>query len=259
MSNQPSTDSVRVVLGDCLLEMQKLPSESVDLVLTDPPYEIIDLTSHFAEMVRLLKPSGSIYIFGDKDMIAEHWFRQVPIPSKTLLVWHYKNSPKPKGRWRMSMQPIIYGFKSRVLSTFNEDEARTEYLPATKKLHGRVRPSTGRLKDPSPYDTSKGALPRDVLEHPALLGHLSRERLGHRDQKPIGLIERIMRTSSNVGDFVLDPFSGSGTTLAAAVRLSRTALGLEINPEWVDVITARVIEEVNARKAREASRSEHPV
>lgn len=92
-----------------------------------------------------------------------------------------------------------------------------------------------------------------------LLGHLSRERLGHRDQKPIGLIERIMRTSSNVGDFVLDPFSGSGTTLAAAVRLGRAALGFETNPEWVDVITARIVEEVNARKAREASRSEHPV
>lgn len=225
--------------GDCLPKMKALPSESVDLIVTDPPYEIEDLSEHFAEMVRLLKPSGSVYVFGDKDMIAEHWFRQVRLSNKTLLAWHYKNSPKPRGRWRMSMQPIIYGYKDRS-SVFNEDEARVEYLPATKKLHGRIRPSTGRLKEAKPYDTSKGALPRDVIEHPALLGHLSSERVGHRDQKPLGLIERLIRTSSNPNDFVLDPFSGSGTTLVAAIRLGRRGLGFELDPKWVGVIQDRL-------------------
>lgn len=229
--------------GDCLPGLRSLPSESVDLVLTDPPYEVTDFSSHFAEMVRLLKPSGSLYIFGDKDIVAEYWFSQVKLPHKTMLAWHYKNSPKPKGRWRMSMQPIIYGYKSTSLSVYHEDEARVDYLESTKKLHGRMRPSSGRMSESKPYDTSKGALPRDVIEFPALLGHLSKERLGHRDQKPIGLIERIIRTSSNPGDLILDPFSGSGTTLAAAIRTGRRAMGFELNPQWVEVIGTRLKEE----------------
>lgn len=229
---------VRVECADCLEGMRAMRSGSVDLILTDPPYEIVDLSKHFAEMARLLRDTGSIYVFGDKDMIAEHWFRQMPIANKTLLVWAYKNSPKPRGRWRMSMQGIIYAYKRD--APFHQDEARTEYLPATKKLHGRVRPSGGRMMKLLAYDTSKGALPRDVLEHPALLGHLARERVGHRDQKPLGLIERIMRASSSAGDFVLDPFSGSGTTMVAARRLARTGLGFELDPKWVRVAEQRI-------------------
>lgn len=241
--------------GDCLSKMRAIPSESVDLIVTDPPYEIEDLSEHFAEMTRILNPSGSMYVFGDKDMIAEHWFRQVRLPHKTLLVWHYKNSPKPRGRWRMSMQPIIYGFKNRQLSVFNEDEARVEYLQSTKKLNGRIRPSKGRLREAKPYDTSKGALPRDVIEHPALLGHLSRERVGHKDQKPIGLIERIIRTSSNPNDFVLDPFAGSGTTLIASLRLGRRCLGFELDPHWVEEIERRILQEVTITTIESTTRA----
>jgi site-specific DNA-methyltransferase (adenine-specific) len=230
--------SVRVECADCLPRMRAMRSGTVDLILTDPPYEIADLSEHFAEMVRLLRDSGSIYVFGDKDMIAGSWFRQMPLASRTLLVWTYKNSPKPRGRWRMSMQGIIYAFKKD--APFHQDEARTEYLPATKKLNGRVRPSGGRMTKLLAYDTSKGALPRDVLEHPALLGHLSRERVGHRDQKPLGLIERIMRSSSNVGDFVLDPFCGSGTTMVAARRLGRVGLGFELDPKWTTIAEQRI-------------------
>src|SRR5208337_2456057 len=137
------------------------------------------------------------------------------IKHKTLLIWHYVNSPKARGRWRGSMQAIIYGYKS-VDSVFNEDAARVPYTPAAAKLNGRLRPSNGRMAATMAYDTSKGALPRDVLLHPALLGHLSSERVGHDDQKPLGLIRKLILTSSNVGNLVFDPYSGSGTTLVAA-------------------------------------------
>jgi hypothetical protein len=80
--------------ADCLVVMSSMKNESVDLIATDPPYEILDMRIAFAEMARLLKPSGSIYIFGDKDVVAEHWYREVPIANKTLLVWHYTNSPQ---------------------------------------------------------------------------------------------------------------------------------------------------------------------
>ncbi len=223
---------------DCLEGMKNLSSQSIDLILTDPPYEIEDMTPYFTEFDRLLKTSGSIYVFGDKNMIAEHWFRQLKLPNKELLIWYYKNSPKPKGRWRMSMQAIIYAYSDT--SVFNEDEARVEYLPATKKLNGRLRPSSGRLAKCQPYDTSKGALPRDVIEHPALLGHLSKERVGHSDQKPIGLIERIIKTSSNIGDVVLDAFAGSGTTVIASINTDRKCIAFEKDEGWYNHIMEEI-------------------
>jgi site-specific DNA-methyltransferase (adenine-specific) len=231
---------IKVVHGDGVAAMKGMVSGSVDLVLTDPPYEIVDMRGPFEEMVRVLAATGSIYVFGDKDTVAEHWFRQLKIQHKTLLVWHYVNSPKPRGRWRGSMQAIIYGYKSAKLSVFHEDEARVPYTPAAAKLNGRVRPSNGRMTKTMAYDTSKGALPRDVILHPALLGHLSAERVGHDDQKPLGLITKLILASSNVGDLVLDPYSGSGTTLAAAKLAGRRAVGCEINGRWVRTIKGRV-------------------
>lgn len=224
--------------GDCLELMKDIPDKSVDLILTDPPYEIKNMEPFFQHFSRILKDDGSMYIFGDKNMICEHWFSQLKENKKDLLVWYYKNSPKPKGRWRMSMQNIIYSFREN--SIFNEDEARVEYQESTKKLNGRIRPSSGRMKKCSAYDTSKGALPRDVIECPALLGHLAKERLGHRDQKPINLIEKLIRTSSNEGFLIFDPFSGSGTTCRAAKNLNRQFIGIEKEEEYYKICLERL-------------------
>lgn len=224
--------------ANCLDVLPEIEDKSVDLVLTDPPYEIEDMREYFSHFVRVLKDTGSIYVFGDKRMIAEHWYSQLRVPHKDFLVWHYKNSPKPKGRWRMSMQSIIYGYKSAD-SYFDQDAARIPYLESTLKLHGRVRPSSGRMSSASPYDTSKGALPRDVIECPALLGHLSKERLGHRDQKPIALIEKLMKVSSRPGDMVLDAFMGSGTTIEAAINTDRRYVGIEMNAGNFEMASSR--------------------
>lgn len=229
----------KVFHQDCLIGMKEIPNDSIDLIVTDPPYEIINMKPYFEEFVRLLKFNGSIYIFGDKNMIAEHWFSQLSLAHKELLIWYYKNSPKPNGRWRLSMQGLIYAYSSTE-SIFYEDEARVDYQPATKKLHGRLRPSSGRLKDCKPYDTSKGALPRDVIEHPALLGHLSKERVGHPDQKPLGLIEKIIKTSSNPNDLVLDAFAGTGTTIIASINTGRKYIAFEKDEFWFNHINSEI-------------------
>ncbi len=155
-----------------------------------------------------------------------------------MLVWHYKNSPKPKGRWRMSMQPIIYGYRGN--SFFNEDVVRVEYKESTKKLNGRIRPSSGRMDKCSAYDTSKGALPRDVIERPALLGHLSKERTGHPDQKPKSIIGDLILASSNEGQLVLDPFGDSGTTAEVCMELNREFIIIEMEANNYEKIIKRL-------------------
>jgi site-specific DNA-methyltransferase (adenine-specific) len=228
----------KLLLGDCLELMKNIPTGSVDLIVTDPPYEIENMTPYFLEMLRCLSKDGSIYVFGNKNMIAEHWFSQMKIDKKELLIWHYKNSPKPKGRWRMSMQPIIYGYRGD--SVFNEDAVRVEYKESTKKLNGRIRPSSGRLDKCSAYDTSKGALPRDVIERPALLGHLSKERTGHRDQKPISIITDLILASSNEEQLVLDPFGGSGTTAEVCCKTNRQFIIMELELNHFEKIKERL-------------------
>jgi DNA modification methylase len=234
-------ETIRFEHKDCLELMKDLSDKSVDLIVTDPPYEIEDMSFYFSEMLRVLSSDGSIYVFGNKNMIAEHWFRQLKIENKELLVWHYKNSPKPKGRWRMSMQPIIYGHRGN--SVFNEDAVRVEYNEATKKLNGRIRPSSGRMDKCSAYDTSKGALPRDVIERPALLGHLSKERVGHRDQKPISIITDLVLASSRQGQTVLDCFSGSATTAIVCIRTGRKFIGSELKAENYSIALDRIKKE----------------
>lgn len=171
----------RTICGDCLSVSARIPDGSVDLVVTDPPYEIED-------------------------------------------------------RWRLSMQGIIYATKGHS-AVFNEDEVRVEYTEAAKKLHGRIRPSAGRLGEPAPYDTSRGALPRDVIDCPALL---ARERVGHPDQKPPVLVEKLVKASSVKEDVVLDMFSGSGATLVAAKRLGRRYVGIELLQKHVGIIKFRL-------------------
>src|SRR5690606_24844623 len=104
----------------------------------------------------------------------------------------------------------------------------------------RIRPSGGRLENALPYDTSKGALPRDVIECPALLGHLATERTGHPDQKPLSLIEKLIKTSSNECDVVLDPFAGSGTTVVACINTNRNYIAFEKSKEWYEAIMLEI-------------------
>ena len=229
---------IELIQGDCLEKMKDIGDGSIDAVITDPPYEITDMNPFFTEIIRCLSKNGSIYVFGNKNMIAEHWFSQIKIDNKELLIWHYKNSPKPKGRWRMSMQSIIYGYRGD--SIFNEDAVRVEYKDSTKKLNGRIRPSSGRMDKCSAYDTSKGALPRDVIERPALLGHLSKERVGHRDQKPISIVTDLVLASSNEGQTVMDCFSGSGTTAEVCLRNNRKFIGSELNKGNYEMIVERL-------------------
>jgi DNA modification methylase len=215
--------------GDCREILPMLGR--FDLMMTDPPYEMEQLPDC------LWGVAPCAYIFGDKRQVAENWYRQTQYSNKDFLVWHYKNSPKPKGRWRMSMQAIIYGWENGV--AFDEDAARVEYTPSAKRLNGRMRPSSGRMETAKAYDTSKGALPRDVIEWPALLGHLSRERVGHRDQKPVELIKRLIQTVPNVRRIV-DPFGGSGTTAVAAAELGIPCVLIEDDFEDCRMAMARI-------------------
>lgn len=151
------------------------------------------------------------------------------------LIWYYKNKANLGKDWGRSHESILHLRKGKKF-TFNTDDVRIPYRTHTLKypLHPQAVTSqygnNGKRSEvwiPHP----KGAKPRDVLEIPTICNGME-EKTPHPTQKPEKLIRRLMLASSNENDIILDPFSGSGTTLAVAEQLNRKWLGSEICTEY---------------------------
>ena len=151
------------------------------------------------------------------------------------LIWSYKNKANIGKDWGRSHESILHLRKSEKF-TMNIDDVRLPYGRHSLKypVHPQAESSQfgngGKRKDiwtPNPL----GAKPRDVLEVPTTCNGMS-EKTPHPTQKPEELLRKLILASSNEGDVVLDPFSGSATTLVVAEQLNRKWLGCEISHEY---------------------------
>lgn len=180
----------RIILGDALEELKKLPSGSCDVVVVDPPYNIgkdfgnnIDrreLGEYVAwckewigECIRVMKPSGTMFVYGFSEILA-HLSVEINI-NKRWLIWHYTNKNVASlNFWQRSHEAIICAWKDKPI--FNRDEVREPYTEGfLKGAAGKTRKGTmGRFSSSGKETTynahSGGALPRDVIKIPALAG-----------------------------------------------------------------------------------------
>lgn len=181
--------SNKILNIDCIEGMSKLPSESVDTIVADPPYNIgkdfgndsdkqnmddyLEWCQRWInESYRLLKDGGSLFIYGFSENLA-HIFVNLPY-NKKWLVWHYTNKTVPSLKdWQRSHESIIHVWKGDN-KVFNLDDVREPYTEAfLKKSAGKKRKgTTGRFgsKETTYTANKKGALPRDVFKVPALAG-----------------------------------------------------------------------------------------
>lgn len=236
---------------DCVEWLKSLPSASVDLIFADPPYNInkadwdkFDSQEEYinwslqwiSEAARVLKESGSMYICGFSEILAD---LKHPVSkyfhSCKWLVWYYKNKANLGSDWGRSHESILHFRKSRNFK-LNIDDVRVPYGKHTLKypVHPQAETSqygnNGKRRDlwtPHPL----GAKPKDVIEIPTTCNGM-KEKTQHPTQKPEELLRKFILASSNEGDWILDPFSGSGTTLVASEQLNRHWLGCEMNPEY---------------------------
>ena len=234
-------------LGDSLVWLGTLKPSSVDMVFADPPYNIgkanwDKFESHdeyvawcvaWIELAaRALKPTGSLYVCGFSEILAD-----IRRPAAQFfdrckwLVWFYKNKANLGKDWGRSHESILH-FRKSEAKALNIDDVRIPYGRHTLKypLHPQAESSqyggNGRKKEhwrPHPG----GAKPKDVFEIP-VTGNGMPEKTPHPTQKPEELLRRIILASSQEGDLVLDPFSGSGTTLVCAEQLNRRWCGCDI-------------------------------
>jgi DNA modification methylase len=198
------------------------------------PY-LVTMAIRLVEMQRVLKPTGSIYLHVDPT--ASHYLKLVMDQIfggqnfQNELIWHYKNASRGKSRFAKSHDVILWFSKSDQF-TFNRDDVLVPFESNMTKWRYERGGQAGK-------EMPKGKTPDDVYTMPSL-NAMDKERTGYPTQKPLALLERIIKASSNEGDVVLDPYMGSGTTCVAAAKLGRRFIGLDLTPLAVATAKARL-------------------
>lgn len=244
---QFGTDAHRIVHGDVLEVLETLPDHSVDLIFADPPYNIGKQFGAFRDVwesdeayaawsqswldlcVKKLSPTGSLYVMASTQSMPYldlHMRSRVSVLSR--IVWHYDSSGVQAKQYYGSLyEPILHAVVNRKNYTFNADAIRVEAKTGAKRKLIDYRKDV-----PTPYSTTK--VPGNVWYFPRVRYRMS-EYEEHPSQKPEALLERIIIASSNPGDLVLDPFSGTFTTSAVAQRLNRRSIGIEAERDYVAI------------------------
>lgn len=245
--------------GDSIDWLSSLDSESVDLIFADPPYNIkkaewdnfasqekyIDWSIQWiSQAARILKPHGTMYVCGFSEILADikhpamNFFK-----SCRWLVWHYKNKANLGNDWGRSHESLLHLRKTKKVQ-LNIDEIRIPYGEHTLKypVHPQAKTSqygqgTKRKNLWNPHP--KGAKPKDVIEVPTTCNGMG-ESTPHPTQKPEELLRKFVLASSHKGDTVLDPFSGSGTTLVVAEQLNRKWLGCDLDEKYNELAINRL-------------------
>lgn len=267
---------------DSLQWLKTLPSESIDLVFADPPYNIkkadwdkFDSQEEYirwsldwiSEVARILKPTGSLYICGFSEILADlkHPAMQY-FGGCRWLIWHYRNKANLGRDWGRSHESILHLRKAKTFG-LNVDDIRVPYGRHTLKYPAHPQAESSQYgssskKYPIWTPNPLGAKPKDVLEIPTTCNGMG-EKTQHPTQKPEELLRKLILASSSKDDIVLDPFSGSGTTLVAAEQLQRRWIGCEINSEYnawaikrIDAVTIRSIDRWIAFDQENARRRE---
>ena len=246
---------------DCILGMKKIPDDSIDIIICDPPYNIgkdfgnnsdkqemdtyLEWCDEWIEQcIRILKPDGTLFIYGFSEILS---FIRVRISINVRwIIWHYTNKVTPSlNFWQRTHESILCCYKNK--PHFNRDEVREPYTEGyLKNAAGKVRKGTkGRFGDKETvYNAHKnGALPRDVIKISALAGGAGKkERVDHPTQKPLELCEKLIKSSMKKPEetFVVVPFAGSGSECVAAKKLGINFVGFEINPEYVELCKSRL-------------------
>ena len=251
-----------VVNEDCIEGMKKLQDNSADIIICDPPYNIgkdfgnnsdkqkmedylLWCDDWIRECIRILKPAGTLYIYGFSEIFA---FIRVRINIHVRwIVWHYTNKVTPSlNFWQRTHESILCCYKEKPI--FNKDDVREPYTETfLKNAAGKVRKATkGRFSNGEKETTytahANGALPRDVIKISALAGGAGkRERVDHPTQKPLELCRKLINASKNGEDtMVIVPFAGSGSECVAAKKQNINFIGYEINEEYVTLCNNRL-------------------
>ena len=273
-------------LGDCYQTLQNIAYDSVDMVYLDPPFfsqkehalsdgtgkkysfsDVWKSRDEYLEFLRkrlilcrhILRSTGTIFVHCDVNanayirLLMDEIFGSSHFRSE--IIWTYKRWSNSQKGLLPAHQNILFFSKS---DTYKFNPLFTDYSPTTNVdqiLQDRIQDSHGKSaykRDiygmPICTNEKKGVPLSDVWEIP-FLNPKAKERVGYPTQKPILLLERILAISTDEGDVVLDLFCGCGTTLVAAKLMNRRYIGIDINPEAIELTKKRLTHPVRTESA----------
>lgn len=271
-----------IYCGDNINKLKELPDKSVDLIYIDPPFNsnrnyevfwhdkqetrsfedrfgdaehyVYWMRPRIMELYRVLKDTGSFYYHCDWH--ASHYVKVMLDQVfdfnhfQNEVIWWYRGGGVSKKRWGRRHDSLFFYTKGKSW-TFNVDEVRTEYsAESLERLKYKARAFRGEKV----YDTYEpnplGKHPDDVWDMQPIMPS-SKERRGYPTQKPLALMDKIIKASSNPHDVVLDAFCGCGTTLVAAHRLKRNWIGIDISPTSCREMAARLQDECMLKEGKD--------
>jgi len=240
---------------DCIEAMSQMDAGAVDLVFADPPFNIgydydvyndsrdssayLDWTERWIGQVhRVLKPDGAFWL-----AIGDEYAAELKILSQKLgfhcrswVIWYYTFGVNCKAKFSRSHAHIFHFVKDKNTFTFNRDAI---LVPSARQLvYADKRAANGRLPDDTwilrPQDLPQGfQADDDVWYFPRVAGTFKEREGFHGCQMPEQLLGRIIKVSSREGELVLDPFSGSATTVSVAKKLNRQFVAFDISEEYI--------------------------
>ena len=261
----------RVREGDCLDLLSRITSDSIPLAFADPPFNIgyaydtyndhrtsddyLEWSKRWmSEIRRVLRPDGTFWLAIGDEYAAELKViatRELGFVCRSWVVWYYTFGVNCQQKFNRSHAHLFHFVCNPKSFTFNADAIR---VPSARELvYGdrRANPK-GRLPDDTwilrPQDLPSGfTAEEDTWYFPRVCGTFKERSGWHGCQMPEQLLGRVIRSSSNPGDLVIDPFAGSGTTLAVAKKLNRSYLGFELSSDYVVQIRKRLASVVNGQ------------
>lgn len=264
----------KIIFGDILDVLSGyIQDKSIDLIFADPPYNIgknfngtkdrwqsdedyLEWCYQWLELcIKKLKDNGSLYVMtSTQNMPYFDIYLRKHLTILSRIVWFYDSSGVQAKKYYGSLyEPILFCVKDKNRYTFNSEEILVEAKTgAVRKLMDYRKPV------PSVYNSKK--VPGNVWEIPRVRYRME-EYEHHPTQKPIALLERIIKASSNEDDIILDPFSGTFTASFVAKELKRRSIGIEIEEEYVKIGLRRlnILEKYNGESLEKARRSFEPI
>ena len=248
------TDKYSLLFGNCLERMKEIPDGSVDLILTDPPYgttackwdSVIPFDLMWAELKRIIKPNGAIVLFGSEPFSSALRMSNIK-QYKYDWVWEKSHAT---GHLNAKKQPMR---NNEVISVFygkqcfyNPQLTQKNYVDKRTKSGNCETQTLGAYKQVSRSIPFNMGYPKSILKFNSPFK--GGEAGFHPTQKPVALLEYLIKTYTQENETVLDFTVGSGSTIVAALNTNRKAIGIELDEGYFDIARKRVDEVINKEK-----------
>jgi DNA modification methylase len=238
---------IELIKGDCLVEMQQIPDGSIDAIICDPPYgttackwdSVIDFKLMWEQLNRIIKPNGAIVLFGSEPF------------SSALRMSNIKNY-KYDWVWNKRLAGNVFLAKSQPMKIHENilifNNTKNKFYPIRTDLDKVKRykdkygggESFGKKGTGEKVYITKGKNPKSIID----ISNANRKGNKHPTQKPIALMEYLIKTYTNEGETVLDFTMGSGSTGVATKNTNRNFIGIEKDDKYFKIATERINQKI---------------